>query len=536
MEINDGDHEMIVEDFNELFEEKSVAHESIILTEDDISDPHIHIDFEKLSNYKVEHLKRWLVFRGDTLQGITTLKEAQVRVMSYFENKTEAKIVDPTPDKIWLRKKAEKMGVILKPLWKEGMLPSVPLKLKADMSKPTDLTGWSKSLKGMPNFTVEHIQNYHEHVNETFCKNSTKIKKHFIRGEQFLEEKFLDTDTIYVKEDETIFCLKGVAAASLKKANRWVFLAIEKKTSNIEFANCQCPAGRCGTCSHAYAMMKLLAKWVVDGLSMVPATKACTSKPCVWNVPQSRGRIEKVPIMEMMIKSPPSKKTKKTDNVQDKKGIVSSLYEPRIVKNTLKDDINFLIRHMEHKTPTNICATKLLNPNPVHHRQTQFGTLPSGSYLSYQCSVMPPDFTVYCSIDRSDGKEYPLYQRYPQFPFQSLENVIDTFTKDIHIVEIKKNNILENLKSHSEDVNLIETSTRNQADDPNWFLYRKNRFTASLCNKLGKTGRKTEKSSKTLAHNIVTGSKKNVNRIMKMKMEYGRFYEPIAIQHYERYI
>ena len=31
----------------------------------------------------------------------------------------------------------------------------------------------------------------------------------------------------------------------------------------------------------------------------------------------------------------------------------------------------------------------------------------------------------------------------------------------------------------------IESSTRNQTNDPQWFKYHKNRFTASLCKRVG---------------------------------------------------
>ena len=39
--------------------------------------------------------------------------------------------------------------------------------------------------------------------------------------------------------------------------------------------------------------MKLVGKWVLDRQTEIPETKACTSVPCVWSVPQSRDRTEK---------------------------------------------------------------------------------------------------------------------------------------------------------------------------------------------------------------------------------------------------
>lgn len=113
------------------------------------------------------------------------------RVWNYFENKNNQKIVDPTPDKLWIRKKAMELGKILKPLWKEGSLPEAPSAIQNDMKNPLDLTGWSKSLQGVPVFTVTQMTEYHTKVNNTFVEKSKTIKKHFARGEQFVEENTL---------------------------------------------------------------------------------------------------------------------------------------------------------------------------------------------------------------------------------------------------------------------------------------------------------------------------------------------------------
>ena len=103
--------------------------------------------------------------------------------------------------------------------------------------------------------------------------------KHFRRGEQLLEENFIDIASIYSKQSDTLFCLKGVCAASLKKQNRWTFMALSKVDGSVSYAYCQCPAGKVGTCPHMFAVMKLVAKWAIDKLTKIPEIKACTSKP-----------------------------------------------------------------------------------------------------------------------------------------------------------------------------------------------------------------------------------------------------------------
>ena len=83
------------------------------------------------------------------------------------------------------------------------------------------------------------------------------------------------------------FCFKVVCGASLRKQNRIMFVALTKADGSVAYV-CQWPAGKVGTCSHAFAVMKLVAKWVIDKINKIPEPKACTSKPCAWSIPHSR--------------------------------------------------------------------------------------------------------------------------------------------------------------------------------------------------------------------------------------------------------
>lgn len=75
---------------------------------------------------------------------------------------------------------------------------------------------------------------------------------------------------------------------------------------------------------------------------------------------------------------------------------------------------------------------------------------------------------------------------------------------------------------------------REQANNPKWFKYRENRFTASLCNKLGNSGPKNRKRLYNFSTKYSAGL--CTTKILKVKFEYGRYHEPIAIAHYERYM
>ena len=73
-------------------------------------------------------------------------------------------------------------------------------------------------------------------------------------------------------------------------------MSFRKSAGDIEFATCQCQARRAGTCLHSYAVSKVIAKWAINRISIIPQ--------------QSRGRVEGHSINYLEIKSPPSKNLK----------------------------------------------------------------------------------------------------------------------------------------------------------------------------------------------------------------------------------
>ena len=160
--------------------------------------------------------------------------------------------------------------------------------------------------------------------------------------------------------------------------------------------------------------------------------------------------------------------------------------------------------------------------------------MPVGSTLGAQCVLLPSDFNVYCNVIPSNSKDSQ-FVNYPPLPFRQADNVIDQYTKKIEDANLLQ--ILSKLNISFDDAHDIELKTHDQANNSDWFIYRQNRFTASQCNKLGVKTPKTARGLKPLAHNIVNGDKKQLsNNIIQQKLAYGRYYEPIAIQSYEKYM
>nr|XP_047146398.1 uncharacterized protein LOC124819169 isoform X1 [Hydra vulgaris] len=243
--------------------------------------------------------------------------------------------------------------------------------------------------------------------------------------------------------------------------------------------------------------MKLLAKWVVEQIDKVPEEKACTSLPCVWSVPQSRGRIEKQTINEMQIKSPPSKKLKqdKKNTTTENKGIVSTLhyaYESSIEEN--KEKISNLINKISIINP-NLHFFGIVNQNYQNNIETKFGMMPEGSVLAIHAPIIQPNFKVYSNLREITNMSIFNSYKNPSYPFNNTDCNLDKYIQKVTDLKVLK--LIELLKISSDDINQIERLTRDQARCSLWFEKRNNRFTASLCNKIKNV--KSEKRLKTLA-------------------------------------
>ena len=165
--------------------------------------------------------------------------------------------------------------------------------------------------------------------------------------------------------------------------------------------------------------------------------------------------------------------------------------------------------------------------------KTSLGSVPFGSVLSYQCAVVPPSYNVYYSLPAPlKNLDSVQYIEYPTFPFNETDDFITCYVEKIFCN--KKINILENMKLVKEIVVQIEKETREQDGNSKWFDYRRNRFMASLCNKLEN---KSPKGLKSLAHKLVHGENKTkLNNIISYKLSYGKYYEPIALKYYENFM
>ena len=257
---------------------------------------------------------------------------------------------------------------------------------------------------------------------------------------------------------------------------------------------------------------------------------ACTSRPCTWSVVQSKGRMVKSAISDLQIIAPNSKRKDKTSTSRKTKGIKSTLYDARSSSSRSFNNDSRLTKLMSTLRSENphIPALSAINENASCGVMTQIGTMPLGSLLSVHLPLMPCDFKVYCSVDTSINNNVDLFV-YPPFPFKDSLSRMNYFLEKL---PLDKKKFVELLKINKCDVDEIQLRTNMQADEPEWFELRKYRVTASVNNKIKLV--KTEKGFKSLAKNLVTASVPN--KFVQHKMDFGRYHEPISLNHYEKFM
>ena len=76
------------------------------------------------------------------------------------------------------------------------------------------------------------------------------------------------------------------------------------------------------------------------------------------------------------------------------------------------------------KTPS-IHALKVLNKSEKMFLQTEFGIVPVGPVLNYQCSLIPTDFNIYSNPHTVNEFGFN-FLRFPDLPFGNTKNNIQS--------------------------------------------------------------------------------------------------------------
>lgn len=235
--------------------------------------------------------------------------------------------------------------------------------------------GWTKILKNLPAISNTEIDLFFEESASKIINSASFIKKNHLRGESFIIEKFIDTESVFSKQNEKYFYLKGYCSASKKQRENCLSLAIDKISKNIAYAICECPAGSGGLCSHSFAVMKLAASCSVQSIKYIPDEISCTAKPCLW----SQRKFTNIDLKQSLPTICSASSSKRKSDKTQKSNINAKLYDARVNTQIDKCKIFKFKQDMAGTAISNIFQTE-----DISFAQSKFGKVPIGSPLSYQ--------------------------------------------------------------------------------------------------------------------------------------------------------
>ena len=359
---------------------------------------------------------------------------------------------------------------------------------------------------------------------EDFFKASGKTGKTKKRADNLLFDNFLDSITCCY--DTSFFYIKAICSASYTK-NQYHQLScsLSRSSAKIMYGYCSCKAGQGGFCNHIYALLKLMAQFVLDKLDNIPLQLPCTSRPCGWTVPNVRRMdVAKQTVMETTIKKP--KLGKKVSS-----GIKCNLYEARS-KDEQVYNTNAIFEMKDYLNE--------INPNiPLVHGlrnsvftdawcETKFGKVPIFCPLAYQCNKLGNNFNVYVNIDPVTASSPSTTATYPDFPHHHIPQY---FKYDHYVSDPMQQTKLQELCVTHVQAVALEQATQTQSQNKLWFTERKCRITASKIHDVFYWKRGMNKHAEKFVEGDL--SRSTTPDILQKKLDHGIMYESVALEKYK---
>ena len=372
----------------------------------------------------------------------------------------------------------------------------------------------SKNLKHMPKMTVREI--------ESFFEKSGKTGKTKKRADNIIFDSFLDN--IEFLNTANFFYIRSICSASYSKGKfHKLSCAFQNHTAAILHAYCTCVAGKGGFCNHIYALLKMLAQFVLDDLSEIPGKLPCTSRPCGWTVPQVRKlNIQKQTIMETTVKKP------KVDKIT--KGVGCTLYEARASHVRLYDSgattsLQKQWKDSHSRIPMLFGLRKSIKT--TDWADSKFGKVPIFSPLAYQCSKLGNNFQVYLNMNVNLERVAILTPcaGYPDFPLRCIPQY---FKYDYYTLPLSEQSILRQLNVTDKEATAIEQATIGQSNSALWHEERKRRLTASKVHEVYKWKRGFDHHAEKFVAPL-----SDHNMFVQKKLMHGSMYEPVAWEKYK---
>jgi len=164
-------------------------------------------------------------------------------------------------------------------------------------------TGFESGISGLPRMSYSHIWKYL--IDDVEIRKQLATEKPIVKGYNFFKSGHVLQ--IFSKKENSQYYVKSKVLPSMIKKKIYTVNVIIKPSGDIAKAMCGCPAGVDGRCNHLSATLFAIE----DKFSKGNGTGAehdshnqtsdipCTSKPCSWNVPSRKRKLEPQPIQSV---------------------------------------------------------------------------------------------------------------------------------------------------------------------------------------------------------------------------------------------
>ena len=387
-----------------------------------------------------QQLKRWLVCRGALSSG----KKAQLvtRVKDYITSGlAKRNLRDPDGGIHLARKKLEL-----------GLLDIV----EPDLKDTFPSEGYSETLHGLPVVNFKTIWSYM--ITCVDAKRQLSTAKPMVKGFNFYKSGHVLSVKSHHKN--ALSYIKSQVLPSMKKTSAYSCYISIRDNGLIRRVFCGCPAGVDGRCNHVAATLFSLEEYCKARLTREQLNESCTSNACRWNVPRKR-KGDVAPITQMKFQKHEYGKIK-----IERSPLVPASKDVRA----------------PHQRGTS--STKLYNIlSKVNDFQNRTGKVLGMSHVLQsktpeQLKAIVESDHCYCKLPPAVLPEH-LPHTTPSKESDTLISPIKVHPVSAQEVVDRCERIKKKLNISEEEIQQIESSTRNQSSDLTWHLVRKCRITAS---------------------------------------------------------
>ena len=376
---------------------------------------------------------------------------------------------------------------------------------------------WNKSLSGLPIFTIKEIERHRKK-----CGKGKDIEKTTQRGRMFQAERYISSDEIYTKVSEETFFVRGKCRASMKQEKRTMEIRIDKTSSDVVNAYCDCPAGKSGYCNHIMGLLFEVASYSLNELKTVPEEVACTSKHRQWGIPSDKFKFPKAVMTTSISRTYTPNEEKKRENT----GITCTLYDPREnwLLESFSERTKKLSESQQQKDPR-IGFGHVINTN-LPSTFTKFGNFSIGSPLGYQLALFDPNFKIVSAFIPSGDESFKPPEGFLPLPHKPIPYDHETFPKNWGLLTYTEMSLLQGIFPETLDASQnLEKDTIGQSKNEFWFQSRKNRLTSSQAHKIYIRKRNFPTLIKELKDGL-----KNVPKSVRNALDHGKEFESVALE------